>query len=225
MTVWEIVRMLRRRWLVVLVGVAVTAALARGPLRSDSVVYSRTELVFLAPSSSINPNAIRTRSSSVIMAAGVVARRVNGPAPPPKLASPDATLVGLGTRDGWWLRLPDTGGQWRPNFTSQLLILEVVAPTSHAVKLRQEALVTRIRTELTSLEDSFGVAGVNRISVIEAPDDAVTYPVTGDRHRTLAVLALLGGSATLCAVVVTENVVIRTTSKRRAVRRSVQART
>lgn len=199
MTIWELVRVLLRRWPVVVVGLLATGAVAMGPAKGQSVVFSRTELAFLAPTNAHYPNALRTTSDAVIMTAGVIAKRISGPEPMTKFGSTEVTLIGQGIRDGWSLRLPDTGGQWAPNFATQVLVLEVVAPTKQEVERRQAALISRVQQELSSMQDGFGVAGQNKISVIEAPERSVSYSVTGDRHRASAMAALLGVGATTTA--------------------------
>ena len=106
MTVWELVRAFVRRWPIVLVGALVTAGAGLAALNDDGVYFTRTEILFLAPTSPLYPNALRTQSEDIIIAAGAVARRISGPQAETKFASPDVTLVGLGVREGWWLRLP-----------------------------------------------------------------------------------------------------------------------
>lgn len=206
MTIWEMVRLLARQWLVVVLGVLCTGAVAAGPARGDSVVFSRTELAFLAPTNAVDPNALRTSSDAVIMTAGIVARRIIGPGPIPKFASTEVTLFDQGIRDGWSLRLPDTGGQWAHNYATQELILEVVGPSKNVVERRQTDLITRVQNELATLQRQFGVADVYNISVIEAPERSVIYTVTGDRRRALGMTLLLGGSATAASALAVDRV-------------------
>ncbi|WP_431841291.1 hypothetical protein [Calidifontibacter indicus] len=199
MTIWEMTRVLLRRWFVVLVGAAATVAIGMGPLRGQSVVFARSELAFLAPVSSDNPNTLRTTSDDVISTAGIVARRVTGPGRVAKFASPEVTLIGQGVRDGWSLRLPDTGGQWAPNFASQELTLEIVGPSVQEVQRRQTELISRVRNELSALQEQFGVSERNRVSVIEAPTKSSIYTVSGNPHRAQAAIGVLGAAATIMA--------------------------
>lgn len=196
---WRMVRTLLRRWPIVVAGLVLTVAAAQGVARPDTVYFSRTELAFLAPASSAYPNALRTTSGALIVSAGVIARRVSGPGKVLKFASPDVTLVGQGIRDGWSLRSPDSGGQWASNFATQVLALEVVGPSISDVERQRSALIERVQKELSGLQVSWGVAAVNRISVIEVPERAVLYPVSGDRRRAVGVVGLLGLGATIYA--------------------------
>ena len=200
MIFWDVIRVLVRYWALVLVGAVLTAGTGVAVTRDEGVYFTRTELAFLAPTSSLYPNALRTQSEDIIDTAGVVAKRVSGPAEVTKFSSPEVTLIGLGIRDGWSLRLPDTGGQWAMNFATQMLILDVVGPSPEAVRSRQAELIARVQDELDQLQRDAGVAPVNDITVIPAPDTTVIYHVAGNRPRALAMTALLGVGVTITVV-------------------------
>lgn len=204
MTLWELVRALIRNWLIVLIGVGLTAVSGLAAVAADEVHFTRTELVFLAPTSALYPNALRTQSEDIIITAGLVAKEVTGPGKVTKFASPDVTLVGLGVRDGWSLRLPDTGGQWATNFATQRLFLDIVGPTAEQVREQQRALIAQVDRELEAMQRAAGVAPVNDISMITAPESTTIYAVGVNKARALAMTALLGGGATIAAVVFRE---------------------
>ncbi|GAA3923340.1 hypothetical protein GCM10022382_31360 [Microbacterium invictum] len=188
----------------VLVGAVVTAAAAWGVVADKGVYFTRTEVVFLAPTSSENPNALRTQSDDVIMTAGLVAKRMMGADNVTKFASPDVTLIGLGVRDGWMIRLPDTGGQWASNFATQRLILDIVGPTEAAVKRQQDQLTQRIDDELYALHREQSVDPINDITAIVAPETTIIFHVGSSRQRALGMTAVLGGGATVAAVILLE---------------------
>lgn len=205
MTLSELVRALLRWWPIVLMGVACTAAVGYVGISDNGVYFSRTEIVLLAPTSSLYPNALKTQSEDIIDTAGVVAKRLTGAGKVSKFASPDVTLVGLGIRDGWSLRLPDTGGQWGTNFATQMLILDVVAPERDAVQQRQAELVSQVRHELESLQQEAGVAPINEITLTAAPEMPVAVHVGGSRYRVLGMTALIGAGVTGGVVVLLEH--------------------
>lgn len=200
MTFWDLFRVLVRYWAVVAVGGVLTASVGWVAISDPGVYFTRTELVFLAPTSSLYPNALRTQSEDIIDTAGVVAKRVTGPGRVTKFASPDVTLVGLGVRNGWSLRLPDTGGQWATNFATQMLVLDVVGPTREDVEREQSAIIGRAQNALEQLQRDALVAPVNDIKVMPAPESTVIYHVGGSRLRALAMTALLGICATLTVI-------------------------
>ena len=200
MTFWELIRVLARYWPIVLVGGLCTAGIGLVAISDEGVYFTRTNVFFHAPTSNVNPNAIRTQSESIIDTAGLVAKRVSGPGKVTKFASPEVTLVGLGVRDGWSLRLPDTGGQWASNFATQGLVLDIVGPSPEVVKDRQKALIQRAQQELYQLQRDAGVDPVNDITAIPAPDSTVIFHVQGNRSRALGMTAVLGVGVTISVV-------------------------
>lgn len=204
MIIWDLTRVLLRYWAVVLVCGLCTAGAGLMAISNDGVYFTRTELAFLAPTSTTYPNALRTQSEDIIDTAGVVAKRVMGPGKVTKFAAPEVTLVGLGVRDGWSIRLPDTGGQWASNYATQMLVLDVVAPTKEGVQARQSELVRQVQKELLTLQEEAKVAPVNRISVLPAPESTVIFQVSGRRPQTLAMTAFLGLGLTITIVLAAE---------------------
>ena len=204
MTIWDVTRVLLRYWAVVLLGATCTGGAGLLAISDDGVYFTRTELAFLAPTSTLYPNALRTQSEDIIDTAGVVAKRVMGPGKVAKFAAPDVTLVGLGVRDGWSIRLPDTGGQWASNYATQRLVLDVVGPTKEGVEARQDELVRQVQHELSSLQEDAAVAPVNRITALPAPESTVIFHVGGNRIRALAMTAFLGVGATITVVLTAE---------------------
>lgn len=204
MTLWDLVRAALRRWPIVVAGAVVTLVAAYGTTLDDGVYWSRTQVVFLAPASTLYPNALRTTSEDLIITAGVVAKAVSGPDKVTKYASPDATLVGEGVRDGWSIRLPDTGGQWAAHFAEQVLYVEVVAATADEAAARQAEIIEQITQELDRLQRDAGVAPVNDITVTVAPETTVVHQVKGSRARSVGMAGVLGVGATLALVVALE---------------------
>lgn len=192
------------------IGALLTAGCGYVAISDDGVYYTRTELAFLAPTSPASPNSVRTQSDSIIVTAGAAARAVAGAEELPKFASHDVTLVGTGVRDGWSLRLPDTGGQWATNFATQRLILEIVGPTREAVAARQQALTEEVASTVRALQTGQGADPADLITAIPTPESTVILHVSGSRARAIGMTAALGLSVTVACVVLRE--------RRRAVR-------
>lgn len=204
MTMRDLVRACWRWWPVVLTGAIVTAGVGSVAISDDGVYYTRTELVFLAPASAALPNAVRTQSDSIIVTAGAVGRAVTGAAELPKFASHDVTLVGTGVRDGWSLRLPDTGGQWATNFATQRLVLEIVGPTRERVAARQQQLTDEVTSTVRALQSDQGAASADLITALATPESTVIFHMTGNRPRALLMTAALGMGVTAACVVMLE---------------------
>lgn len=200
MTLWELVRVMVRYWPIVLVGAVCTAGCGLLAISGQGVYFTRTSIAFHAPSSDLNPNSFRTQSEDVIDTAGLIAKRVGGAGRVTKFSSTDVTLVGLGVRDGWSLRLPDTGGQWATNFATQSLILDVVGPSPEIVQTRQDDIILQVQTQLDQMQKDAGVRPVNYITATPAPASTVIYYVNGSRSRALAITAVLGIALTIAVV-------------------------
>jgi hypothetical protein len=204
MTIWDLGVAMWRRWFVVVIGLGCTAAAVLLGGQHDGVYWSSTQVIFLAPASTLYPNSLKTVSDDIIVTAGIVAKRVNGTTSMPKMASPEVTLFGRGISNGYSVLLPDTGGQWAPNFAQQMLEVQVVGPDAEDVSQRRQVLVGRISQELSALQDDAGVAEVNRITVTLVPGGADVHYVAG-RHVPAAIMtALLGVSMVVGLVGVLE---------------------
>lgn len=201
----HLVRLVARHWPLLLVGALVIGVGAYFAIQDRDVYFNRTEVVFMAPSSAINPNSLQTRSEDLIVTAGLVAKRVMGPDRPEKYVSPDANLAGIPpTGRDYWIRLPDTGGQWAPHFADQLLLLDVVgASRDEVVETRAEA-IEMIRSELDALQREQGVDPVNDITVSVTPEVAVVEQVHGSKARALGMTVVLGVAGTVAAIVALE---------------------
>jgi hypothetical protein len=202
MTLWDLIRSMLRRWPIVLIGAVLTLAIGYHAAGDRGVYWAKTKVVFLAPSSEMYPNSLETGSEDVIITAGLVAKEMMGPAETLKFTSPDANLIGSGIRDGWSVKLPDTGGQWAPNFADQWLDVEVVASTPAAVQARMDELIDEVVATLKHLQRTHHVADVNDITARPAPESGVIYQVVGSRIRVLAMTLALGVGATVWVVLI-----------------------
>jgi hypothetical protein len=197
MTIWDSMRALLRRWYISLIALVVAMATSLLMVNAKGVYWSNAEVTFLAPTSTLNPNALRTTSSDLITTAGIVARLINGNTTWNEMADPSATLVGEGVLDGWSVRLPDYGGQWSSVHSRQVLDVQVTGPTPEAVLERYQALVAQIDAELLGLQE--GVPPRDRITTIKVPGEPEILYVGGSRPRALFMLWLLCGAAALTA--------------------------
>ena len=205
MTVRELLEAIARRWPLVLVGAVCTVGLAMMSVRDAGVYSTRSEVAFLAPSSKLYPNSFKTTSEDLIITAGAVAKSITGPTRLTKYASPDVNLVGVGVREGWSIRLPDTGGQWASDYSTQSLVVEVVGPDEEVVREQHAELRAQIAAELDRRQREAGVDPANDITVDGGDESTVIYHVRGSRPRAFAMTGLLGAGATFALIVLLEN--------------------
>jgi hypothetical protein len=204
MTVWDLLRTAGRRWPLVLACALLTVAAAYVVDLDRSLWYTRSEVTFLAPSSRLYPNSLSTTSEGLIIAAGAIGKEVSGPGKVVKLASPEATLVGLGIREGWSIRLPDTGGQWAGNFTQQQLVIEVIGSDPRLVESRELELIAELRRQLDLWQRDHGVDPVNDITAKVTPEWATLQRVDGNRVRAVGMTGIVGVAATLLVLTAVE---------------------
>ncbi len=159
----------------------------------------------MAPSSTLYPNSLQTRSEDLIITAGAVSKRVMGGGRANKYADPQTNLAGIpDTGLDYWVRLPDTGGQWAPHFAQQLLLIDAVGDSPAEVQQTMGEVIVRIRGELYDLQREQDVNPVNDITITVAPEEAVVQQIRGSRVRTLGMTVLLGGALTTASVVALE---------------------
>lgn len=202
MTIWDALQALVRRWYVLLGAVLIGVLASYVAVTAEGAYWSHAEVTFLAPTSAINPNALRTTSSDLIIAAGAVAKRVNGNATWNQMADPAATIVGQGILDGWQVKLPDHGGQWSRVYPRQVLDIQVSGPTADAVRVRRAELIERIDAELAGLQE--GVAPSDLITTAVVPATPSISYMHGSKVRALAMIWVLVGVGVLAAIQILE---------------------
>lgn len=203
MTLSDLFAIAWRHRAVVVVGLCVTLAAGLLAIQDRTAYWTRTEVVFLVPRNEFHPNALSS-SESIVITAGAVAKIVLGPGRVTKYASPEATLIGAGVREGWSIGLPDNGGQWATNFDIQVLSIEAVGPSRTFVLDKVRELRGRIAGGLNDLQEGEGVSQRNRITLKASPQTPAVYGVTGSRPRALLMTGVLGAGLTLATVLALE---------------------
>jgi hypothetical protein len=204
MTLADLLHALRRRWPVLLIGLLVTLPLAYLAAKPAPVYDARTQVVFMAPSSLDNPNELVTQAESVIITAGIVAKRINGATRPLLYGSPEVDAVGVPDVGDTWIQLLNTGTQWVPAFDEQVLLVDTVGATREEAAAKMDAAITRIHTVLNQLQREQHVAPINDITTISSPDPARVTRIEGSRPRAAGMTAAIGLFLTLTAVIALE---------------------
>ena len=210
MTFWDLLLACRRRWVVVIVGVLLTAGGLVMVERADGVYWAQSNVIFLAPTSSRFPNSLNTGSESLIMTAGIVANVVHGDQDVTATSSSSVSIVDMGIEDGTLIRLPSVGGQWAKNFSQPVLDVEAAAATPEEVQGKMSALLSAINTTLAQMQDQAGVDEFNRMTTQASPSSIDVQYRQGDKRRALLMTLTLGVVATLGAVVAADRHARRT---------------
>jgi hypothetical protein len=198
----------RRRWLVVLVGLILTAVLGLLTLRMPGVYWASTKVLFLVPASEQQPNQLAPDNSSAIAFAGVIETEINGGVPFRRATSPDVTLVDEGIFDGWSVLMPDTGGQWAHNFAESSLIVQASGPSAEVVQNRMNDLIGQITALVRTYEDTAHVSADDRVDLTMAPTSVRVQYSNGSRSHALAVIILLGFVVSLVASVLADRIAV-----------------
>lgn len=192
MTTSDLCGILRRRWYVALLGLALLAGTLHVVASRPGVYWTQVDVVILAPKSARYPNVIEQTSASLIAMAGLVEREVNRGVHAPATASAAVTLAGEGVRDGHTVTLPNSGGQWADNFNRPVVDVQVVGPSEASVRRRLDELVVRVERTLAERQEADGVPPVTQITASSAPTAAAVLHLQGHRRKAVAATLLLG---------------------------------
>ncbi len=203
MTVHELFGCLVRRWYVVLLGLALTAAAVAGVRTLPGVWFGQVNVVFLVPSEGrYNPLSVTTQS--LITTAGAVARAVAPPEQRYRVTAEGVTLLDEGIRHGHSVRLPNAGGQWDYRFDDPILDVQATGATPEEVEAEMTTALTSIEEQLRAFEDRAGVIESGRILMRLNPTEPVYRYDDGSRVRAAAAAGLVGVTLTCVAAVVVD---------------------
>lgn len=196
MTSRELLRVLARRWYVIVVGAVLTVAALVVVVQRPGVYWTQMELVLVAPAEPYYPNTVADAPHSLAPLAGLLVSDWNGPRPPLLTSSSTTSLFGLGTRDGVQVRLPNQGSQFQPLFTAPSVDVQVVGRSAEEVTARAEEARTRVEALLDRRQALAGVAERNRVRALSSPAALDVQHITGSRTRALAATGLAGAAGT-----------------------------
>jgi hypothetical protein len=205
MTLADVLRAMLRRWPVVLGGVLLTLIGMFLATRSEPVYSARTEMVFLAPSSTRYPNELVTQTESLIVTAGAVAKRINGADVELQFGKSTVNPVGApATGNDTWIHLLDIGTQWVSIFDDQVLVVDAVGATPDEVRERIQAASDLIQENLRQLQVDQNVDPSAYITATMSPAEPVVLEVKGSILRAVGMTGALGLFLTAALIVVLE---------------------
>ncbi len=200
MTSRELLRLVLRRWYLVLLGALVSAVMLGVIWKQPGLYWTQFDVVVLAPTTKLNPNNIEDPRFSMAPMAGVMVTELNGDKRPRLLASADTTLFGEGLREGVRVRLPNTGSQWLPMYNRPRIDVQVVSRDPVVVERKARAITEQLVAVLDRRQSELGIIPSMRMSAIATPEDPVVAHITGNRNRAALGMAMLGATLTTFAV-------------------------
>jgi hypothetical protein len=200
MTVFEVFASARRAWAVFLAGLLLTTAAAVFVARTTGVFWAQVDVVFLGAVSENRPNPLSYTSKRLVDVASVVQRDVTGAADQTQVVSPGLNLIDTGVKDGWWVRLPNYGGQYTISYDRPALDVQVAAPTAEAASVRMARLLARINDDLDRRQDGAAVMAEHRVTTSVSPPPAVEIHYSqGPAKQGLLITVLVGLGLSLAA--------------------------
>lgn len=212
MTIIQLIRSLKRRWYVVVVGAILTVAAVLVFSKSERVYFAQTNVVFEAPGAPTVAGVYNGFSESLISFAAVVERTVNGSSESVHLSSPTATLYGIGVRQGSSVTLADRGGQWSHVFDRPVLSVQVVDSSPERVRASMAAIISDISNAAESVQSGSGAPIGARITVTttpEQPDIASFGQTSTSRIKGIAAMVSVGFGLTAAAACILDSSALR----------------
>ncbi|WP_177170156.1 hypothetical protein [Propionibacterium cyclohexanicum] len=200
MTLSEFLRLIRRRWYVLLVALLCAALFATIQYRTSGVYSTRT-IVYLIHHNS-NPQgawpSVGSTDETLVSFAGTIVNEVNRGRPGVRYASEDAPLYGVGLRQGVRVTQSNSGGQWWSSFPRAEIEVQIVGPGRAWVAAQQQQILSRIVELCRSAQGAAWADPDQRITPLVAPlTDSIDHITPARLDLVVAAGAILG-AALIC---------------------------
>lgn len=168
MTAANLLRIVRKRWYVLAVGIVI-GLLSLGAIRSSEPVYwTKAEVSFVAPDRTPAYWIPGDDYASLVDFAAMVERRVTYNSQSVNLSLSTGTLYGAGIRQGYSVTLLNSGGQWAKSFRWPVLSVQVVDSSAQKVKEVLSHVVDDVNAASLALQRETGVQQ-NLITTLTSP--------------------------------------------------------
>lgn len=194
MTLYDLTRILARRWWILLLVFAVAAAGGWAFHRDGGIYVTRTIVSFEAPDAGPWEEGGST-DRGVILFASAVASDVNRGVRPVTYSQGDAPFYGAGIRQGMRITVPDSGGQWGVVYNKAAVAIDVVSPDRGWVRDHQRDAVAAVLAAAEGRQT--GIGAENRIAVDVDPLSETIELVAPSRTAQVLAAAALAGAAAL----------------------------
>jgi hypothetical protein len=215
MTAPALMRVLLRRWYVVVAVFAVLGATFLILDEAGGAYVSETKVLFVVPGAAAVGVFDDRQRDTLVEFVGAIEQEINEGTQPDRL-SPDASLFGAGVTEGHQVVIPNTGGQWQYSFPDPVLSVRVVGHSPEQVGESINALLDRI--DVLAADRQSAVDPPDVISTERVPAEATVSYVGGSRRtqaRALLVLGLVGLGVAAAAAVLIDRLAGRVSNHRR----------
>lgn len=186
-----------RRWYVAAAVFVAAMPFAMAASSAHGVYYARVTIQFEGPPGATKNNSLLTDAGSTVNYAALIQRIYSANNPSPATMPTSAPLYGVGYRRIAAAYLPNSGGQWQPNFNKPAIVVEVVDPDGRTAEDRASTMVGGVLDLVPRPQNALGIATGAQIKAAPYPDtiSAVYIP-----PRAKAALAMITAIAAVLAV-------------------------
>jgi hypothetical protein len=200
MTARDLLRLLLRRWYLLLLGAAVTLAAIYLMTHRPGVYWTQLNVVVLPPVNVDHPNSVADPQYALAPMAGVLVTDWNGGDRPLLMSSGSTTLFGEGRRHGILVRVPNEGNQWQPLYQAPNVDVQVAGNDPGTVTQEAHRVITELNAQLARRQSTFRVQPAMRMTTIVSPTDWRVSYVSGSRTRTALATGLVGAASTVIVI-------------------------
>lgn len=193
MTVGELLRIVSRRWYVLVAGMILTICCSSSLVAVERTYWVEIQLVFIQPGGASVSKVSDHIVPSLINFAGIVQRRVTETGSPAELPSSGATLYGSGIREGYSITLPNSGTQWAASYTRPILVVQAVGHSPAAARETLDHVITEVDGAAGELQDAQGVPPESHVFIDRSPAVPAVIDVGGTGIGRIKGLAALAG--------------------------------
>jgi hypothetical protein len=215
MTSATLLRLMARRWWVILLGLCLTAGTFVGLQQSGGAYSTNATVIFVAPGDLGVGEVSDGYLGSLVGFAGVIERQVHDGQRSDRLAE-DASLYGAGVNQGYRVLLVNSGSQWETSFAKPALQISVVGPSEDWVMSTLDAVTARIASLAAAQQSKVGVDSENMISTERVPVAAVVKHLDssrGTKARAMVALTIVGLGLSIAAAVAVDRGMARARSR------------
>jgi hypothetical protein len=216
MTSATLLRLMARRWWVILIGLSLTAGAFVG-LHHDGGAYATdATVIFVAPGDRGVGEVSDGYLGSLVDFAAVIEREFHDGRQSDRLAE-NASLYGAGVTQGYRVLLVNSGSQWETSFAKPALAISVVGPSARWVVSTLHAVTTRIVTLAAAQQSNAGADAEHTITTETVPAVApVRYLASsrGTQARAMIALTVVGLGLSVATAVATDRGLARARLRR-----------
>lgn len=180
-----------RRWPFAVAALAVMAGASAMVVATPPLYYARADVLFVLPEGAEDANGLIGDPGRTRYLAGVVDRTLNAERGGMEVLTTFAPLYGTGIRHGYWVHIPNSGGQWQANFDRPLLRVEIVGETPDEVLEQLSRHADRVADLAITSQEMMNIPAAAHIRTTVSPEIPRVAAIGMAKDRVVAGLALL----------------------------------